>query len=361
MAAVTFKDLALIFPIFVILAASGIFLNFLQLLCCPLAILHWQTWRKVNKLAATLHWPLLVFLTEGWGGIKLQECGELVPDDETCLVVINHRSDIDWIVGQSFGSRRLPMGGLKVIMKDSAKYVPVFGWMMYLAEFIFIKRNWDQDKQHMTSALARMATYPRPFWFVIYAEGTRFDPSKVAKSQEFSQKEFGVTFKNVLCPRTRGFVEMVRALRGHVPTVFDATMVFDREPSLLDLFTRRANTNAYIVNKTYKMSDLPLEDKALERWLIDRWAEKEALIETFLKTGKVNAPRLPTKPSPGNKAVGLWMAFHVGLFATLYVAAPGLCVTLYKGLGLAIGVLFVAVALVAKVVLARSGGAKKKK
>ena len=45
-------------------------------------------------------------------------------------------------------------------MKKSLQYVPTFGWAWRFAEFIFMERNWEKDKEIITSLINELVNYP---------------------------------------------------------------------------------------------------------------------------------------------------------------------------------------------------------
>lgn len=63
-------------------------------------------------------------------------------------------------------------------------------------------------------------------WFVIFPEGTRITPEKLAISHEHARANDKPIFNNVLLPRSKGFVTTVQGMRDNVPYIIDATIVF---------------------------------------------------------------------------------------------------------------------------------------
>lgn len=44
-------------------------------------------------------------------------------------------------------------GLVKIILKDTVKSMPIFGWGMQGFEFIFLARNWDADQTRLRRSL----------------------------------------------------------------------------------------------------------------------------------------------------------------------------------------------------------------
>ena len=55
-----------------------------------------------------------------------------------------------------------PSQGGKVVMKDELKYLPIIGWSLYLAEQVFVKRNFAEDRQSLRRQLGHLAAYQYP-------------------------------------------------------------------------------------------------------------------------------------------------------------------------------------------------------
>ena len=44
------------------------------------------------------------------------------------------------------------------------RYVPIIGWSWVFSSIIFLRRKWDEDKEHIDRQLAVLADYPDPVW-----------------------------------------------------------------------------------------------------------------------------------------------------------------------------------------------------
>ncbi|KAJ4844985.1 1-acyl-sn-glycerol-3-phosphate acyltransferase 2 [Turnera subulata] len=117
-------------PVGVLFFLSGLVVNFFQALCFVLIRpVSKNTYRTVNRALAELLWLELVWIVDWWAGVKIQ----LFTDDETfrtmgnehALVICNHRSDIDWLVGWVLCQRSGCLGSALAVMKKSSKFLPV--------------------------------------------------------------------------------------------------------------------------------------------------------------------------------------------------------------------------------------------
>lgn len=63
-------------------------------------------------------------------------------------------------------------GSLKIMLKNSLKYLPFFGQGMQLLDFIFMKRKLINDKKTIIRNLERSKKGNWPMWLVLFPEGT---------------------------------------------------------------------------------------------------------------------------------------------------------------------------------------------
>ena len=78
----------------VLVVGSGAFVNVLELLTFFIRPFSRETFRRVNKTLISLHWPILVWLIEKWANIEIVVYGDPIPDNETMIGILNHRSDV---------------------------------------------------------------------------------------------------------------------------------------------------------------------------------------------------------------------------------------------------------------------------
>jgi len=69
---------------------------------------------------------------------------------ESSIVMMNHRTRLDWLFYFCILNRYNALTKIKIILKDGLKKVPGPGWAMQTALFIFIKRQWQTDREILT-------------------------------------------------------------------------------------------------------------------------------------------------------------------------------------------------------------------
>ena len=57
--------------------------------------------------------------------------------------------------------------GTKIYGKSSLKYVPLIGWAWMFTESIFLRRDWDRDRQTISHHLQCIRDYPDGYWVTV--------------------------------------------------------------------------------------------------------------------------------------------------------------------------------------------------
>ncbi|GMY14181.1 1-acyl-sn-glycerol-3-phosphate acyltransferase 2 [Fagus crenata] len=277
---------AVILPLGILFFLSGFVINLIQAICFVLIRpLSKSTYRRINRLVAELLWLELVWLIDWWAGVKVQ----VYTDNETfklmgkehALVICNHKSDIDWLVGWVLAQRSGCLGSTLAVMKKSSKVLPVIGWSMWFSEYLFLERSWAKDESTLKSGVQRLKDYPQPFWLALFVEGTRFTQAKLLAAQEYAASTGLPVPRNVLIPRTKGFVSAVSHMRSFVPAIYDITVAIPKSspaPTMLRLFKGQPSV-LHVHIKRHLMKDLPESDDAVAQWCKDIFVAKDALLD----------------------------------------------------------------------------------
>ncbi|PON91683.1 Phospholipid/glycerol acyltransferase [Trema orientale] len=284
-----FAAAAVVVPLGLLFIVSGLIVNVIQAICFVLIRpLSKNTYRRINRVVAELLWLQLVWLIDWWAGVKVR----VYTDRETfhsmgkehALVICNHRSDIDWLVGWVLAQRSGCLGSTLAVMKKSSKFLPVIGWSMWFSEYLFLERSWAKDESTLKLGIQRLRDYPLPFWLALFVEGTRFTQAKLLAAQEYATSTVLPVPRNVLIPRTKGFVSAVSHMRSFVPAIYDITVAIPKtspRPTMLRLFKGQPSVvNVHI--KRHEMKDLPESDDAVAQWCRDRFVAKDALLDKHI-------------------------------------------------------------------------------
>ncbi|KAI4322087.1 hypothetical protein L6164_021809 [Bauhinia variegata] len=202
---------------------------------------------------------------------------------ENALLICNHRSDIDWLVGWVIAQRSGCLGSTFAMIKKEAKYLPVIGWSMWFAGCVFLERSWCKDAGTLKSGFQRLEDFPLPFWLALFVEGTRFTQPKLLAAQEFAASRGLPKPRNVLIPRTKGFVSAVTHTRTFIPAIYDCTLAVPKSqpsPTLLRLFKGISSPVKLEINR-HKMEELPETADGIAQWCKDLFVTKDALLEKY--------------------------------------------------------------------------------
>ncbi|XP_019066789.1 1-acyl-sn-glycerol-3-phosphate acyltransferase PLS1 isoform X1 [Solanum lycopersicum] len=247
--------------------------------------------RRINKEVAELLWLEIIWLFDWWANVKV----ELYTDQETygilgkepALIISNHRSDIDWLVGWVLAQRVGCLGYTIALAKKSLSYLPVLGWSMWFSSLISLERSWNKDENILKSGFRELNGFHQPFWLAVFVEGTRFTHTKLLAAQEYAVSVGKPIPRNVLIPRTKGFVASVSHLRSIIPAIYDITLAIPKDkprPTLLRML-RGCSSVVHVRLERRLIQELPEDESGIAQWCRDVFVVKDALLDRHLATG----------------------------------------------------------------------------
>ncbi|KZT52522.1 hypothetical protein CALCODRAFT_512032 [Calocera cornea HHB12733] len=205
-----------------------------------------------------------------------------------------------------------------IILMDRFKWIPVVGWGMQFYRFMFIKRSWIADRIYLGKNLLKLGQWAmkasEPFVLLIYPEGTLVSDSTRALSRKYSEKTGIPDMTNMLLPRSTGLLFCLRTLSPSIPDLglVDFTVGYAGIPAAgygQDYYTLRSvffngisPPTLHLHLRVWQAKDLPLGDMSdsatrgaeatqeekdvFDKWLLDRWREKDRLMDEFYKNGE---------------------------------------------------------------------------
>jgi 1-acyl-sn-glycerol-3-phosphate acyltransferase len=210
--------------------------------------------------------------------------------DEWYLVSSNHQSWVDIVVLQRVFNHRIPF--LKFFIKQPLIWVPVLGGAWWALDFPFMKRHSaaylaqhpearDQDWETTRQRCERFRD--TPVSILNFLEGTRFRPDKHARQQS--------PYRHLLRPKIGGLAFTLEAMPDRLRTLLDVTLVYPDGPCTFgDLLlgrihrvivrVRRLPIPAELLGGDYRND--PRFREAIQRWIGQLWAEKDAEISQLL-------------------------------------------------------------------------------
>lgn len=111
----------------------------------------------------------MVFIADWWSNSKLyiycdEETRKKYLGKEHVLLMMNHTYDIDWLIGWMLCEKVGVLGNCKAYAKKAIQYIPVVGWSWKFAEFVFLERSFDKDKEIIGRQINEIFDYPSPVW-----------------------------------------------------------------------------------------------------------------------------------------------------------------------------------------------------
>lgn len=254
-----------------------------------------RAFRRFNRWCADTWWGWCVVFAARFNGTRIVITGEDLPRDENVLVVSNHQQmpDITTIMALARSKGRL--GDLKFFVKKALKWVPGVGWGMQFLNCPFLERDWTTDREKITRTFDTLVHERIPMWLVSFVEGTRATEAKIRSSAEWAVERGMEATRHVLIPRTKGFVASVEGLGDHLHAVYDVTIGYvDGVPTLWQYITGRVK-EVHLHVRRFPAEELPKLEAELKQWLLDRFYEKDALLDEYYRTGSFPGDPVPVR------------------------------------------------------------------
>ena len=220
-------------------------------------------------------------------GVRIKVTGDMSKlRNEACsLVLLNHRTRLDWLFILSLQARYASLRRFKISLKYPLRFVPGGGWAMQIAGFLFLKRTFDEDKGRIENILDHFKTWKCGPQLLLFPEGTDFREDSWESSNRYAKKNELPMFDYVLHPRTTGFISMVDYMtrNNNLDQVVDVTIGYPQTmvQNEDDLLTKRFPEEIWFRVRVFNVETLPQDSKALTQWLIERWEEKENILKIF--------------------------------------------------------------------------------
>jgi 1-acyl-sn-glycerol-3-phosphate acyltransferase len=244
--------------------------------------------RRTRQTIAGYFWRATHATAEGISATATAFYGDQLPNHTQSMIIIgNHQGGLDFLAGMAMVSRVQSHGGnLVMMMKKSLKWVPWIGWTHYFQGSLFLARNWETDQKALHNKFKEMASdlFPKPYLIGVYPEGTRPTKKKLEEAKKFAESRGLPVLQNVLLPRPKGFLFVMKNVRNTCKYLIDATIAYEDKPCFLKdlLFTGRFSTKCiHIHTRVIKISDMPTDPQELEKWLYNSFSEKDKLMAHY--------------------------------------------------------------------------------
>ncbi|XP_054978364.1 lysocardiolipin acyltransferase 1 [Sorex araneus] len=290
----------------------------------------WYRWIN-NRLVAT--WLTLpVALLETMFGVKVIITGDAFVPGERSVIIMNHRTRMDWMFLWNCLMRYSYLRLEKVCLKASLKSVPGFGWAMQAAAYIFIHRKWKDDKSHFEDMIDYFCDIHEPLQLLLFPEGTDLTENSKARSNDFAEKNGLQKYDYVLHPRTTGFTFVVDRLREgkNLDAVHDITVAYPHNIPQTERHLLRGDfpREIHFHVRRYPVSALPRAKEELQLWCHRRWEEKEQRLRAFYAgAGSLGPPGGGAVPPCKSELRVLLVKVLSLVYWSLF--SPAMCLLLY--------------------------------
>uniref|UniRef100_A0A2D4HJB4 Phospholipid/glycerol acyltransferase domain-containing protein n=1 Tax=Micrurus lemniscatus lemniscatus TaxID=129467 RepID=A0A2D4HJB4_MICLE len=241
----------------------------------PTYILAWGAWRLLSALLParfyhqvddrlyTIYQSMVLFFFEHYTGVQIILYGDLPKNKENVVWISNHQCTVDWIIADMLAIRQNTLGHIRYVLKDRLKWLPLYGW------------------------------YFSQMYFVIFPEGTRYDPEipkVIADSQAYADKEGLPVLKHVLTPRVKATHIAIDSMKSYLDAVYDITIAYEgtvdhkgqrkSAPTMIDFLCKEC-PRIHIYFERIELKDIPEEQIFMRRWLHERFKVKDKLLIEF--------------------------------------------------------------------------------
>ncbi|KAK4878651.1 hypothetical protein RN001_011157 [Aquatica leii] len=272
--------------IYFILWYSSILAGYAGLFCplFPVLLVSNKLYRYLTDVLFTFWQSYPTVLLEVLCGCDVQILGDPVMANETSLLIMNHRTRTDWnflwpaVYHCTRGSIKYKYP-TKFVLKDIIKHIPGIGWIMQLACFLYIKRNWVYDRKKIDRYINYFCEICYKYSLLIFPEGTDF--TETTKENSFVYLAQKLLEKNMLdalydltlvYPDTIPQTEKILFNDGKFPQ--QVKMHFTRYPASV-LPKTSDELKAFLEKRCQNMSEKKILEKLseLDRKAVDKFRE----------------------------------------------------------------------------------------
>ncbi|KAI8915758.1 hypothetical protein EDD86DRAFT_196747 [Gorgonomyces haynaldii] len=161
-----------------LLTSIALSINCIQIGTMPLSLFFERQIQTFNGKLAGLIWTIMQMIFHSRGA-RVTVSGDKLPKRENALVISNHVSGSDIYLLHFLAKKQKMLSHCTYFAKESLKWIPGFGWGLWLMGMIFIKRNWTNDQELIERAFAKIKRTQKQSWIISFLEGSRLTPKKL--------------------------------------------------------------------------------------------------------------------------------------------------------------------------------------
>ncbi|UMM36063.1 hypothetical protein L5515_008391 [Caenorhabditis briggsae] len=289
----------------------------------PLAWIAPKLWRLAADRLVGFWLTFPCALIEWVFGVKFRVTGDLIDRDEPAILIMNHRTRLDWLFSWNALYKMDPwlLTSEKISLKAPLKMIPGAGWAMSSGCYIFLDRNFEKDKPILERIVKYYSQSGNKYQILLFAEGTDKGERATHLSHAFADKNGLPRYEYVLHPRTTGFRFLMDMMKkeNYIKNVYDLTIAYsgtivDTEKKLLG---GNFPDKVHLDVKKYKLDDIP-EGDGCEKWLTNLWETKEKRLKKFYeKEERLEASGHRFEWPETTSGIGYFVCFSFWVVASL--------------------------------------------
>ena len=257
------------------------FCLFINAMFSPLYIIYRPWYQKCFQMTCEIYMQMFPFCWYYFMNNRIYKTGDDMKVNENAIWVSNHTHAWDFVATCMTAPLHGRIGAMRFLMKEQIKNVPIIGFGLYWMDNIYLKRNFKEDKEHINMTFRRLRNKWYPFWLVVYPEGTRNRPNKVAESQEYARTHNLPVFEHIVNPRPTGLLVAIQQLRHVVPYIYDITLQYGDDAHIAMVFCPNEGIDIHMNVNVIKMEDVPEDEEEMKEWLNELWKRKDDLVGYF--------------------------------------------------------------------------------
>lgn len=214
--------------------------------------------------------------------IPMYTYGEDIKLEGTNIFIMNHRSSLDFLFFISLICQTDDPEKLSIVLKSVLKFVPGMGWTVYVNDFPLLNRKFKEDKNYISYKMK----FKEDKTILIFPEGTRFCPKKLANCNEYSLKNNYPMYENVLLPKSKGtyniLIELIK--QGKLNGFYDLTIDFkgiskNKAHTTKDLIMKDDIKSVHFHVNKIDLNTIPLDENNFKLWLQNIFIKKDNLLK----------------------------------------------------------------------------------
>ncbi|KAJ8124981.1 hypothetical protein O1611_g8659 [Lasiodiplodia mahajangana] len=262
-----------------------------QFIGAPLYFINREVYDAYMSLAKACFGLLITTMTQWWAPTVIRISGDASVAGQLSLTP-------DGRVQCKFPER--------MVLIANHQWIPIVGPGCMFNGFIFMSRKMAVDRPRLAHRLEKLKarhtspdgeSFLDPMWLLLFPEGTNLSGNGRKKSASWAEKSGLKDGQHLMLPRSTGMYFCLAELKGTVDYVYDCTVAYEGIPRghygedyftlSSTYFQGRPPKSVNFYWRRFAVADIPLDNQEdFDKWLRERWYEKDALLEEYVSTGR---------------------------------------------------------------------------